>query len=363
MNRTRRLSVAMGAAGLLAVSSIGSVAAQDSVSVQLQWTPQAQFAGFYAADQLGYWDELGLEVNFLDGAPDIVPQLVGSDPNGPEFTMAWVPKVLEAREGGSDLVNIAQTFQKSGILSVSWADAPVNSPEEFAGKNVGVWGFGNEFEVTAAATQAGLEADVDYVKVIQPFDMSLLLNREVDTASAMTYNEYAQVLETINPDTGEVYQPEDLVVIDYNAVGTAMLQDAVHARAAWLAEEGNEDIAVRFIAGLLKGWAYCRDNPADCVQFSVDAGSLLGAGHQAWMMNEINALIWPSPNGAGAMDQDFWEQTVRVALESGVIQAEPDEGAVRSDLLEAAWELIGDDVDLVGADFQKDEITLTEGGA
>ena len=111
----------------------------------------------------------------------------------------------------------------------------------------------------------------------------------------MIYNEYAQVLETENPETGELYQPDDMVVIDYNEVGTAMLQDAVHARASWLAEEGNEDIATRFLAGVFKGWAYCRDNPDECVQFTVDAGSTLGLGHQRWMMNEINALIWPSP--------------------------------------------------------------------
>jgi hypothetical protein len=45
-----------------------------------------------------------------------------------------------------------------------------------------------------------------------------------------------------NPDTGELYQPEDLNVIDYNEVGTAMLQDAIFARASWL-EDGNEDVA------------------------------------------------------------------------------------------------------------------------
>ena len=61
--------------------------------------------------------------------------------------------------------------------------------------------------------------------------MSALLNREIDVAEAMIYNEYAQVLETVNPKTGELYQPEDLTVIDYNEVGTAMLQDAIHARA------------------------------------------------------------------------------------------------------------------------------------
>ena len=89
----------------------------------------------------------------------------------------------------------------------------------------------------------------------------------------MIYNEYAQVLEAENPDTGELYQPEDLNVINYNDVGTAMLQDALFARAAWLAEEGNEDIATRFLRASFQGWIYCRDNPDDCVQYSVDAGS------------------------------------------------------------------------------------------
>ena len=84
---------------------------------------------------------------------------------------------------------------------------------------------------------------------------------EIDVAEAMSYNEYAQLVETVNPDTGELYQPEDFVIIDYNEVGTAMLQDAVHARASWLAEEGNEEVAAKFLAGVFKGWAFCRDNP------------------------------------------------------------------------------------------------------
>ena len=141
----------------------------------------------------------------------------------------------------SDLVNIAQIFQRAGTLSVAWADSGITSPEDYAGKKVGVWDFGNELEVIASAQLAGLERDVDYEVVIQPFDMTLLLNAAdgceagdtdcVDVAEAMIYNEYAQVLETENPETGELYQPEDLNVIDYNEVGTAMLQDALFARA------------------------------------------------------------------------------------------------------------------------------------
>jgi NitT/TauT family transport system substrate-binding protein len=364
MDRTRKVGIALGTTGLLVASSLGSVSAQDltPVSVVLQWVPQAQFAGYFAADALGFWEEQGLDVTIIDGGPDVAPQVEGSLPTGPEFAVSWVPRVLAVRGEGSDLVNIAQTFQRSGTLSVSWADAPVATPAEFEGKKVGVWDFGNEYEVTAAAREAGLEPGEDFERVIQAFDMSAFLAREIDVAEAMIYNEYAQVLETENPDTGELYQPEDLVVIDYNEVGTAMLQDAVHARASWLAEEGNEDIAVRFLAGVFKGWAHCRDNPDDCVQYTVDAGSTLGLGHQNWMMNEINALIWPSPDGIGAMPTETWDTTVQIMLDAGLISEAPGDDAWRSDLTEAAWALLGDEVDLTGEGYTKATVEVTPGG-
>ena len=331
-----------------------------SVQLQLQWAPQAQFAGYFAAVEQGYYEDENLDVEILDGGPDVVPQQVGSAPDGPEFTISWVPKVLEARAAGSDLVNIAQIFQRSGTLSVAWADSGISSPADFAGKRVGVWDFGNEFEVTAAASAEGLEEGTDYEKVIQPFDMLLLLSREIDVAEAMIYNEYAQVLEAENPDTGELYQPEDLTVIDYNEVGTAMLQDAIFARASWLAEEGNEEIATRFLRASLRGWIYCRDNPEDCIEYTVNAGSTLGAGHQAWMMNEINALVWPSPDGIGVMDADLWQQTVDISLDSGIIAEAPSEDAYRTDLVEAALE--GIDEEATGEGFTKGTVEVTPGG-
>src|SRR6185436_1890474 len=103
-------------------ASASPAAEAANVRLQLQWTPQAQFAGYFAADKQGYFAEEGLEVEIVDGGPTVVPQQVGSAPDGPEFTISWVPKVLEAREAGSDLVDIAQIFQRSGTLSVSWKD-------------------------------------------------------------------------------------------------------------------------------------------------------------------------------------------------------------------------------------------------
>jgi NitT/TauT family transport system substrate-binding protein len=215
--------------------------------------------------------------------------------------------------------------------------------------------------VTAAALQEGLEAGTDYEKVIQPFDMTLLLSRQIDVAEAMIYNEYAQVLEATNPETGELYKPEDLNVINYNDEGTAMLQDALFARASWLAEGENEATAQAFLKASFQGWIYCRDNPDDCIQYTVDAGSTLGAGHQAWMMNEVNPLIWPSPNGIGLMDPEQWQQTVDVSLGAGIITEAPPADAYRTDLAEAALADLGD-ADTTGTSFQKGEVEVTPGG-
>jgi NitT/TauT family transport system substrate-binding protein len=336
-------------------------AALTTVRLQLQWYPQAQFSGYFAAIEQGYYAAENLDVRWVSGGGTIAPQTVGSQPDGPEFTIAWQPKVLQAREAGSNLVNIAQIFQRSGTLSVSWKDSNITKPADFKGKKVGVWDFGNEFEVTAGAKKAGLEQGTDYTKVIQDFNMSLLLSREIDVSEAMIYNEYAQVLEATNAETGQLNQPTDLNVINWNDEGSAMLQDALFARADWLAQPGNEDVATRFIKASFQGWIYCRDHPADCIQYTVNAGSQLGAGHQAWMMNEINPLIWPSPAGIGMMDETLWKQTSDISVEAGIIKAAPPADAYRTDLAAAALAELGD-ADTKGDTFVKGTIEVTPGG-
>jgi NitT/TauT family transport system substrate-binding protein len=335
-----------------------------AVDFQLQWVPQAQFAGYFAAQDLGFYEDAGLEVTILDGGPDIAPQQVVAAEDGPEFGEAWVPKVLVANEEGADLVNIAQVFQRSGTVEVSWADSGIESPEDWEGMKVGAWGFGNELEVVAAARQAGLEPGVDFEQVTQNFDMVAFLNREIDAAEAMTYNELAQVLESEDPETGELYTLDQLNIIDFNEVGTAMLQDHIIARGEWLAGEtngvSNEQIATCFLRASFEGWMHCRDNADACVDIVLDQGTILGEGHQHWMMNEINALIWPSPNGIGVMDPAEWDQTVQVALDSEILTEEPPDGAYRTDLAEAALAGIGGDT--TGDDFEKAVVEPTPGG-
>jgi NitT/TauT family transport system substrate-binding protein len=333
------------------------------VRVQLKWVAQAQFAGYYAAVDQGYYADQGLDVQILLGGPDIDPvRVVASD--GAEFGTTWVPAMLAAREGGADVVDISQVFQRSGTLEVSFKDKNITKPEDLKNKKVGSWLGGNEPELFAALNKVNINPDdksqVEIIK--QDFDMSGLLGGSLDAAQAMTYNEFAQVLEAKNPATGNLYQAGDLNVISFNDVGTGMLQDAIFARESYLAKPGNEDIAAKFLAASLKGWIYCRDNSQACVDIVLKNGSTLGASHQAWQMNEINALIWPSPNGIGALDSASWDQTVQIATTYKVLKAQPSEGAFRTDLNEKALGMLGADVDTKGAAWAKTAVELKEGG-
>jgi NitT/TauT family transport system substrate-binding protein len=338
-------------------------------SLQLQWFVQAQFGGYYAAKDLGFYEEQCLDVTILEGGVDIVPQTQLAQ-GAADFAIAWVPKALASREQGAGIVDVAQVYQRSGTLQVSWADSGINTPADLKGKKVGNWGFGNEYELFAGLTQAGLKPGSDVELVQQQFDMQALLNREIDAAQAMTYNEYAQVLEAINPDTGELYKPEDFTVINWNDVGTAMYQDAIWASEERLADAAYQDLTQRFVTASLKGWIYCRDNAQACADIITANGSKLGASHQLWMMNEVNKLIWPSPLGVGIIDPVLWEQTVTVALntlnadEVAIITAEPGPAAYTNQYAEAAnAALTAEGLNTTGDDFAPISVELKEGGA
>jgi NitT/TauT family transport system substrate-binding protein len=350
-------------------TSTPSQGGAQKVRLQLQWFTQGQFAGYIAAVKQGFYGKRGLDVQILEGGVDIVPQTVLAQGQA-DYAIAWVPKALASREQGASITDVAQIFQRSGTYQVSFADRNIRTPADLAGKRVGNWGFGNEFELFAGMTSAGLTPARDVKLVQQQFDMQALLSREIDAAQAMSYNEYAQVLEATNPATGTLYQPSDFTVINWNDAGTAMLQDAVWASTDRLSDPAYQDTTTRFIAGSIEGWAYCRDNPQSCRDMVVAAGSTLGASHQLWQVNEVNKLIWPSPAGAGMIDRAAWDRTVKVARTAvnadgqTVLTRDPDPASFTTTYVQRALDqLRGEGLDVTGSGYAPIQVTLNPGGS
>jgi NitT/TauT family transport system substrate-binding protein len=371
MKRSRWLAFAAGIAVVaLALTACGGddnegggSGDKDSVTLQSKWVPQAQFAGYYAALDQGYYDDENLDVTIKPGGPDIVPEQVVLGGQA-EFGIDWLDSLMATRDKGQDIVNIGQVFTRSGMTEVTWKDSGLDQITDLRGKKVGVWLGGNEHKLFAALNKNGIDRQEDAKIVAQPFDMNLFLNREIDAAAAMTYNELAQVLETKNKDTGQLHTIDELNVMKMSDLGTGALEDGIFVKGDWIADEANQDIAKRFLKASFRGWIYCRDNPEDCLRIVLDNGPTLGEGHQRWQLNEVNALIWPAAKGIGIMDPNSFKVTNDIALSGKVIKSPASDDAYRTDLAQAAVdELKDDDVDVTGESWQKETVEVTEGGA
>jgi NitT/TauT family transport system substrate-binding protein len=321
----------VGLMAILGMAEPGHGQAADKVQLQLKWVTQAQFAGYYAAKAKGFYAAETLDVAIRPGGPDIVPEQVVAG-GGAQFGIDWLPSLLSARDQGAPLVNIAQVFAYSGMREIAFKASGIKGPADLRGRRVAVWFGGNEFELLATLEKYRIDRNKDVTLVQQPFDMNLLLQKKVDAAAAMTYNEYKQVL-----DAG--VKPEDLVVIDFNKEGTAMLEDGIFVKGDWIRDAKNKQVAARFLRASLKGWELCRDRPAECVEIVLKESPVLGREHQTWMMAEINKLIWgpPAPKTPlGKMDPEAFKRTADIAHKFGVIKKPADPGAYTVEIWEMA---------------------------
>ena len=306
----------------VALSAIPAHAA-DTVTLQLKWVTQAQFAGYYVAADKGFYKDEGLEVNILPGGPDVAPAQVIAG-GGADVVVDWMPSALAAREQGLALVNIAQPFKSSGMMLTCLKESGVSSPADFSDKTLGVWFGGNEYPFLNWMSRLGLKTDgsAGGVTVLkQGFDVNPLLNKEAACVSTMTYNEYYQVL-----DAGVA--ADDLVTFKYEDEGVALLEDGLYVLEKNLKDAAFADKMVRFVRASMKGWKYAEANVAEAAGIVVE-NDASGAGDQIVqerMMGEIAKL---TAGSNGALAEAAFNRTVATLMAGGsdpVITKKP-EGA------------------------------------
>lgn len=303
------LSKWVGAAALGAMSTMAQAA--DDLTLQLKWVTQAQFGGYYVALDKGFYEEEGLNVTIKPGGPDIAPTQVLAG-GGADVTVEWMPAALAAREKGLPMVNIAQPFKSSGMMLTCRKDAGISGTDDFAGKTLGVWFFGNEFPFLSWMSKLGLgteggDAGVTVLK--QGFNVDPLLQKQAACVSTMTYNEYWQVI-----DAG--LTPDDLMVFKYEDQGVATLEDGLYVLEDTLADPAMEDKLVRFVRASMKGWKYAEMNPDEAADIVLenDASGAQTEEHQQRMMREISKL---TSGSNGALVEADYERTVQSLLSGG----------------------------------------------
>ncbi len=304
------------------------------INFQSKWFPQAQFAGYFVAQELGFYAEEGLDVTVLDGG-NVNPTVAVASGNA-DFGTDWVANILTQRDQGLEVVNIAQIYQTSGYRLVALKTSGIEEIADLAGRKVGVWAFGNEFAAEAVFSAAGFTSnldptvtDPDIDAVVYAFDPSLVFPNEVDVASAMTYNELDQII-------GLGYELDVLSVLDPADIGADLLEDSIFATPATLASTNfkgsgltGAEVAERFLRATIRGWEYAVANQEEAVQIVLShcGDTCAGSGsrqspliHQTWQMAEVAKLVKPTPDTAvGALDRAAFERSVNLLVDVGLI--------------------------------------------
>ncbi|HEY1722495.1 MAG TPA: ABC transporter substrate-binding protein [Magnetospirillaceae bacterium] len=313
------------AAAVVALATVGFAAQQasaaDAFTVQMKWVADAQFAGYYVAAAKGFYKDAGLDVTIKAGGPDIAPEQVIAA-GGADAIVDWMPAALAARDKGEPLVNIAQVFQKSGLMLTCRKDSGIKIPADFKGKTLGVWFYGNEYPFMAWMNKlhlstSGANPDVKVLK--QDFNVDPILQKQAACISTMSYNEYPQILES-----GQL-KADDLLVFKYQDQGVAVLEDGLYTLEKNIKDKAEEAKLAKFVKASMKGWDYAVKNQAEAVDIvmKADTTGAIKKEHQVTMMAEVAKLVEGGKGGTGYLEKADYERTVKVVLENKVISKEP----------------------------------------
>jgi NitT/TauT family transport system substrate-binding protein len=325
-----------GMATAIALCMAATAAHAEDLTLQLKWVTQAQFAGYYVAQEKGFYKDEGLNVTIKAGGPDVNPSQVIAG-GGADVVVDWMPSALATREKGVPLVNIAQVFQKSGLMLTCRKDSGIKTPADFKDKTLGVWFGGNEYPFLNWMNKLGLKTDgsAGGVKVLkQGFNVDPILQKQADCISTMTYNEYWQIIES-----GQL-KADDLITFKYEDEGVATLEDGLYTLDATLKDKAKVAALAKFLKASMKGWEYAVANQDEAVKIVLenDETGAQTEGHQKTMMQEIAKLVGENPKGTGYLDEAAYERTVNTLMSGGsdpVITKAP-EGAWTHDVIAAA---------------------------
>ncbi len=280
-----------------------------------QWSPQAQFAGYYVAHAKGFYRRQGLDLTILRGGPDQpAGELLATD--RADFGTLFLTSGAALRAQGVPLVNIGQIVQRSALLLVSLKKSGIVSPTDFNGKRVSVW--------DAFALQPHIffqRNDLAVAIVPQGYTLNLFLRGGVDAASAMWYNEYHTILNAgIDADELNTFFLADF--------GLNFPEDGIYCRQETL--QRNPAMVRAFVQGSLEGWRYAFDHPEealDIVMEHVTAARLpTNRVHQKWMLARMQDIIIPPQRShpMGTLLATDYRFVTQQLLENGIISTIPE---------------------------------------
>ncbi|WOF23328.1 ABC transporter substrate-binding protein [Microbacterium betulae] len=265
--RRARLGVS-GAALATALTLAGCAGPTDdagdddltTIRVSLGWIANVEWAGFWIADANGYYEEEGLDIEWIGGGPN-APSTMASVAAGDADlgiepgTQSW----LQSFADGNDWTAIGALFQESPGALVSLASDPVHTAEDLVGQTV-LGQEGTQINYDAVFALAGLEPDYAFIPV--GFDIAPLVEGQGISYTAYSTNQPIMLEEQYD------MSPDDYVVTMYSELGMPLYGNVVFGDASYIEENG--DAMEGFLRASIRGWEENGDDPSVGAGLAVD---------------------------------------------------------------------------------------------
>lgn len=296
--------VLVGVSGVACQQGEAPPADLTPITVQLKYFHQAQFAGFYAADQNGFYAEEGLAVTFLEGGPRIdleTPVLDGSA----QFGVTAGEQLIYSRAEGEPLRAIGVIFRRNPLVFMTLASSNIVQPQDIVGKTV-QYNATTRLVLDAMFKRLGIPPG-QYTEIDAGFDLARFYSGEVQVWNAFLTNEVLTARAAGYPVN--IINPDDYGIHSY--------ADTLFARDDYLA--ANPDIALRFLRATLKGWAYAVKNPDKIAPMVAKFNPDADLTHETFQMLAGLPLIETGEDHLGWMDAKTWQGMYDVLYQQGVL--------------------------------------------
>ena len=289
--------------GFAACSPFQADPEHDSVTVQLSWVHQAEFAGFYAAEQQGYFAEEGLDVSFIEGGQE-VDSIIPVVNDAAQFGVAQPADLILARASGSPVKSIAVIYRRSPIVFFALADSGISRPQDFIGKKIRS-AVTVDQTLRAMMTKVGIGPE-QYETVYLPSEIEQFASGEIPVWSGFV-NVFILEVQRAGYEINIIY-PDDYGIHFYGDV-LFTTDDLI---------EGNPDLVLRFTRAALRGWTYAVENPDAAGSFvqkyNPDANAELETDRMIASIPIVNTgddyIGWMEPEIWQAMEKTLHEQSI-----------------------------------------------------
>lgn len=285
------------------------------ISFVPHWVPQAQFAGYYVAKDLGIYEKHGIDLTILTGGPKVSSSLLLQ--NGKvDFALLWLSNAIQLKAGNTKIVNIAQIVNRSALMLVSKKSSGIKTPQDMNGKKIGIWG--GDFQIQPMAFFKKYKLDVK--TIMQGNSINLFFFDGIDVTTAMWYNEYHTIINS-------GFNKDELNTFFFADHGLNFPEEGIYCSEKFLQE--NPEICKSFVLATLEGWKYSFEHPEEAITIimkHIKKENLpVNKAHQRWMLDRMKDLIFPQHkmNGFEKLAKENYLLVSNKLKEGGLITKTP----------------------------------------